>query len=126
MRRLILGIGILALLLAVSSLVSWAMDVIYTPMAQDLEAATLAAEHGDWAKTKALTDRAKARWERYWYFTAAFADHTPMDELDSMFGELEVYLQANEMPHFSVTSRHLSLLAVAMADSQRPAWWNFL
>ncbi len=126
MKRLWLGIGILAVLLAVSCVTSSAMGRIHTPIADDLEAAAAAASREDWEKTKALAERAKARWEQYWYFTATVADHTPMDEIESLFAELEVYLQEQEMPHFSATSRQLAQLAASMADSQKPVWWNFL
>ncbi len=126
MKRLWLGIGILAVLLAVSALCCMAMDRIHSPIACDLEQAAQASDRADWQQAAALVQQAQSRWEKYWYFTAAVADHTPMDELDGMFRELEVYLQAKEQPHFAVTALHLSELARAMADSHLPTWWNLL
>ncbi len=126
MRRLWLGIGILAVLLALSWGVAGAMEKIHTPIAQSLSQAAEAADREDWAQAQTLAEAAKTRWERYWKFTAMVADHTPMDELDGQFEELMVFLEAREHPHFSVTARHLTALAQAMADSQTPTWWNVL
>ncbi len=126
MRRLILGIAILAVLLLISGILAYAMEQIHSPIAQQLQQAADAADREDWEKASALTQGAKARWERYWCFTAAVADHTPMDELDGLFAELEVYLQAREMPHFSATGQQLSQLARSMALSHRPSWWNII
>ncbi len=126
MKRLWLGLGILALLLAVSSTVFIAMDRIHSPIAQTLSQAADAAEAEDWENASALAEAARARWERYRHFTAMVADHTPMDELDGLFQELTIYAQAEENPHFSATAQHLSALAAGMAESQKPCWWNVL
>ncbi len=126
MRRLVMGIGILALLLTLSAGVAWTMDRIHSPVAQRLHQAAQAADREDWAQAQQLITAAKERWEQYWHFTAAVADHTPMDDLDGLWGELEVYLQHREQPHFSATCRHLAQLAEAMADSQLPTWWNII
>ncbi len=126
MRRLWLGLGILCALLILCGSVSLAMERIHGPISRDLEAAVQAAQAEDWSKAKALTESARARWDIYWYFTAAVADHTPMEELDGLFAELDIYLQEQEMPHFAATCSHLSQLAEAMADSHTPSWWNLL
>ncbi len=126
MKRLWMGLGILAVLLALSCTVTISMERIHSPIAENLARAADAADREDWEKAQALAEQARARWEQYWRFTATVADHTPMDELDGSFEELAVFLQARENPHFSVTARHLSTLAQAMADSQTPTWWNVL
>ncbi len=126
MKRLWLGLGILGVLLALSVTVFVSMDRIHSPIAQTLAQAAEAADAQDWETANALTARARARWEKYWHFTAIVADHTPMDELDGLFRELAVYGQEAESPHFSATARHLSTLAQGMADSQKPCWWNLL
>ncbi len=126
MRRLIIGLSILAVLLALSIGVSAAMERIHSPVAEALHQAAEAAQAEDWKKAGALAESAKARWEKYWYFTAAVADHTPMDDADGLFAELEIYLQEQEMPHFAATAMHLSQLTRAMADSHHASWWNLL
>ncbi len=126
MRRLWLGVSILAVLLVLSACTALAVDRIHSPIASDLQQAAQAADREDWTQAQKLVHRARGRWEQYWRFTAAVADHTPMDELDGLFGELEIYLREKEQPHFSVTCQHLSELARAMADSHLPTWWNLL
>ncbi len=126
MRRLWLGLGILGILLALSVTVFVAMDRIHAPIAHTLSQAAQAAEQEDWETASALASEARARWEQYRHFTAMVADHTPMDELDGLFQELEVYAQEAENPHFAATAQHLSALAAGMADSQKPCWWNVL
>ncbi len=126
MRRLIWGLCILGLLLGLCAGVAWAMERVHEPISSLLQQAAEAADREDWAAARRLTIAAQARWTQYWRFTAAVADHTPMDELDGLFGELETYLQHEEQPHFSATCRHLALLANAMADSHTPSWWNII
>ncbi len=126
MRRLILGIVILGLLLSGSWAISWALDAVHSPVAQQLEQAADAADREDWAAAERLAQAAQAQWDRYWRFTAAVADHTPMDQLDGLFGELTVYLEHREQPHFSASCKHLAQLATAMADSHCPSWWNII
>ncbi len=126
MKRLWIGISILALLLVCSYLIHASMAHIHTPIAQTLEQAANAALKEDWATAEQLAHTAAARWSRYHRFTAAFADHTPMDELDGLFAQLPVYAQQRENPHFSATCKQLSFLAAAMAESHRLSWWNLL
>ncbi len=126
MRRLWLGAGILAALLLLSGCVSFCIERVHAPIAQTLSQAAEAADAQDWEKAKALAEAARARWKDYWYFTAAVADHTPMDELDNHFSELAVFLETKEQPHFSSVCRQLAALAQSFADSQKPTWWNLL
>ncbi len=126
MRRLWLGLGILAVLLALCIGVTVSMEGIHNPIAEDLLQAAEAAQAGDWNTANALAASARTRWKKYWCFTAAVADHTPMDELDGLFAELEIYGQEQEMPHFAATCAHLHQLSRAMADSHTPSWWNLI
>ncbi len=126
MKRLWIGIVILALLLAGGYLIRTALISIHTPIALDLEQAAEAALREDWATALRLARVATDRWNRYHRFTAAFADHNPMDELDGLFAQLPVYAQQRENPHFSATCKQLSFLATAIAESHRLSWWNLL
>lgn len=126
MKRFWIGICLLVGLLAVTAGISVHMHRVHMPMAQQLQQAAEAALREDWQQATALADRARQSWEKNWRCTAVFADHTPMDELDGLFAELQVYghLQAKE--HFASTCAHLVKLAEAMADSHHPGWWNLL
>lgn len=126
MKRIYLGLGILAILLCVALLVSAVMDRLHAPIAQDLQDAALAAKNGDWESAATLAGSAADRWQHCKRFTAALADHSPMDDMEGLFAELEVYLQQREMPHFAATCRHLAYLAGAMGDNHAMSWWNLL
>lgn len=126
MKRFWIGISILAVLLVSGWLVQRGMDAIHRPIADDLEQAAQAALDEDWETALSLAQRAHARWEKYHHFTAAFADHNPMDDLDGLFAELEIFAQEREMPHFAAVCLHLQQLADAMAESHGINWWNLL
>lgn len=126
MRRLTVGIVIMALLLLGSGLIGGAMSRIHRPIAQALAQAAEQAQSGDWAQAQESAAHAAARWRYYHCFTAAFADHTPMDEMDALLQELEVYARAREDPHFSATCAHLSDMAGAFAQCHLLTWWNLL
>lgn len=126
MKRLFIGILILALLLGGSIAISTAMERIHHPIAQDLQQAADRAQQEDWAVALEFFQRAQQRWEKYHDFTAAFADHTPMDEMDALLSELNIYATERENPHFGATCAHLAFMATAMAESHLLTWWNLL
>lgn len=126
MKRLWIGLSILVVLLAGCCLIHTALARIHDPIAADLEQAAEAALMEDWATARDLAQHASIRWEKFHHFTAAFADHTPMDELDGLFAQLKIYAGMRENPHFSATCTHLSFLATAIAESHRLSWWNLL
>lgn len=126
MKRIVLGAAILAVLLCLAILFTVMMDRIHSPLAESLLGAARAAAAEDWDTAKKLADRAASDWERSKHFTAALADHSPMDDIDGLFGELKVYLEAREMPQFAATCRHLAKLAQAMGDNHALRWWNLL
>lgn len=126
MRRPFLGIGILLVLLALGIGIWWGMETIHGDMEELLTQAKTAAEQGDWLTAGEMSRMAYDQWEKHHHFTAAFADHTPMDELDGLFAELMVFLENQESPHFEATCAQLILLTQAMADSHGVPWWNIL
>ncbi|MBE6978207.1 MAG: DUF4363 family protein [Ruminococcaceae bacterium] len=126
MRRPFLGICILLALLAISVTIWWGMDRVHREISQLLIQSQAAAQAEDWRGAEHYANQARQLWQRYHHFTAAFADHTPMDELDSLFAELTVYLENRESPHFEATCAQLILLSQAMADSHGLQWWNIL
>ena len=126
MRRGLLGICVLLALLLGGIFVSCKMRNTHLEISQLLQQAQASANAGDWQKASVLAEQAKMRWQKHHHFTASFADHNPMDELDGLFSELMVYLENQESPHFEATCARLSFLAQAMADSHSPQWWNIL
>ena len=126
MKHLWIGVLILALLLTLGLVISLRMGAIHTPIAENLGAAAEAALADDWDTALFCVQSASSRWEKHRRFTAAFADHNPMDELDGLFAELQIYAQEREMPHFASTCARLNHMAKAMAECHMLYWWNLL
>ena len=126
MARGWLGVGILALFLALGFVTAKAMDNAHMPTQGLLQQAAEKALNGDFAEATQLGAQAKNRWDRHWNGTAAVGDHSPMDEVDALFAEMEVYAQAEEKPHFAAVCKELSQRIQAFADAHRFRWWNIL
>ena len=126
MKRLWLGVALLAALLAASLAVQAMTNRIHDPIAKDLEQAAEAALSGDWAEADRLYTRSRDAWQRHHSATASIADHSPMDELDMLFAELRVFSQERETVHFAATCRSAAQMAQAMAQAHSFTWWNLL
>ena len=109
MKRLWVGIILLLILLAGTLAVTVAMDRIYAPMAEALEAGDL--------------EKAEQRYGRWRQLTAAFADHGPMEEMDSLFARAEICEDAQER---KALCAELAQRARAMSNAHSPTWWNLL
>ena len=126
MKRLWLGLCLLAVLLSGCIFVHTTLHKIYAPMVQQLEEAAEAALQQDWPTALDALQHAAVRWKKFHHLTAAFADHTPMDEIDSLFRELQVYAVTRENPHFSAACAQLRFLAAAVVEAHQFSWWNLL
>lgn len=125
-RRFYLGIGILGFFLALCLLVTFSMAHANEPISDILEQASQEALSGDLETGASLARQAKADWQASRYGTASVADHTPMDEIDGLFAETEVFAQAKDAEHFAACCARLSVLIQAVADAHHPGWWNML
>lgn len=109
MKRLWVGIILLLILLAGTLAVTVAMDRIYAPMVEALEAGDL--------------EKAKERYGRWRDLTAAFADHGPMEEMDALFARAEICEDEQER---KALCAELAQRAKAMSNAHSPTWWNLL
>ena len=126
MKHFWLGAGLLSVFLILGILVSVFMKNTHMEISQTLEEAVQKAISGDLETGIRLGEKAKKSWEKCRQGTAAVADHSPMDEIDSLFAEMEIYAQAREAPHFAACCAQLSQLVKAMYDAHALTWWNFL
>lgn len=122
-RRFYIGIGLLGLLLVLGVFAAWAMEQGQMPLAEKLE---LAALSEDLQTGIDLARQAKKQWKSCWKAVAAVADQTPMDEIDTLFAELEVYARENEQVHFAACCSQLASLLRAVAEAHKLSWWNML
>ena len=126
MKRLWIGIGFLAVILLIGTGITLAFEQLHKPLSDTLQQASEAAMAEDWEKASALTKSAKADWEKCREFTAAVADHEPLEEMDALFAQLEVLARQQETTDFAALSAQLARMAQAMADSQSISWWNLV
>ena len=126
MKRGWLGAGILAVFLALGLVVSALASNAHHPTGDMLEQAAEKTLSGDFAGGIALGMEARQRWQRQWNGTASIADHSPMDEVDALFAEMEIYARTGEQPHFAACCKELAQRLEAIADAHRFSWWNVL
>lgn len=125
-KRFYLGTFILAALLALSIGTSAAMKAIHRPMEADLKEAARLALEDNLETALPLAQRAYSRWEQFHSIIASFADHSPMDDTDTLFQEMLIYGQTEEVPHFIACCQELAVMAEAMYDAHRFSLKNLL
>ena len=118
------GVLLLVLLLGLTLGISWAMDTVHSPMEQALEQASATALAGDMARARQLGQQAMDRWDTFRKRIALVAEHSPMDEIDRLFGQMDAYARANEETEFAACCAQLSRLVGSMADAHILTWWN--
>jgi hypothetical protein len=119
-----------ALLLIVLLLAGFASSVgirwVQDPISSQLEQAAAAGFSEDWEQAEALFAAAQARWKTYRTLLSSISDHAPMDKIDGLFEELEIYKQARYPVLFSALCKQLSLLTRTIGEAHRLNWWNLL
>lgn len=125
-RRFYLGLGILAVFLALALLVSWGLDRIQQPISRDFSQAASEALDGDLQAGISLARQAQQRWQTFRKRVAAVADHTPMDQIEELLAEAEVFAQAEDAEHFAACCAQLSRLTQFISDAHDPGWENIL
>ncbi len=120
------GVGILVVFLILALVVTGLMEKAHFPTCALLEQAAEKAQTDAFDKAVELGMEAKSRWEDQWNGTAAVADHSPMDEIDALFAEMEIYAKTGEKPHFAACCQELAQRLQAMAEAHKFNWWNIL
>ena len=126
MGRFWLGICLLAAFLVLGLWVTYSMDTLHQPISQTLEEAAAQSLAGDLDAGIAQAQQARRAWDSHWHGSASVADHAPMDEIDGLFAQMEVYAQAGRSVDFAAYCARLSQLISAMGEAHSPGWWNVL
>ena len=126
MKRIWIGIVLLGVLFLGGVGTGEFMEQAHNPVARDVQRAGELALQGEWALAQALVKRGQDRWEEKWPVTAAIADHEPMDEIDALFAQLNVYADAKEALAYSAACAHLASLLEAISHSHSLTWWNLM
>lgn len=126
MKRLWLGVGILAALLALGIVSTVGMGRVCGPVSQNLASAADCVQEGQWEQAVALSQQARGQWERWRDITASLTDHEPMEEVDSLFAALEIYAGEGDSLRFADCCARLSALTDAIGEAQAIYWWSIL
>ncbi len=124
MKRFVLGILLLAVLFGGSLGISRGMEILHQPVIRNLKQAAELALSGETEAAQAAAAAAKETWQEHWEFTAAFSDHTPMQEVDDLFAALPAYLP--EAEEFAANCLQLVQRTAAVIRDHTLSWWNLL
>lgn len=125
-RRFWYGVGILVFFLALGFLTAWAMERMQQPVTTSLEQAAEAALDGDMETGAALVKAAKEAWGQHRGLTTAVADHGPMEEIDGLFSQAEVYAQTGNTTEFAAYCTRIARLVEAVGQAHSLNWQNLL
>lgn len=126
MKRLWIGIVILALLLGSGIGTTVFALRTHSNISQTLQQASEAALRGKWQDAKRLSSDAKTTWESFRKVTASIADHEPMEEIDDLFAQMEIYLLTRQQIPFAACCASLEILTDAIGEAHAVNWWNLL
>lgn len=126
MKRSWMGAGLLVLLLAGGLLVTFWMDRIHRPLAEELVCAGEAALAENWALADSLCLRAEEAWKQTRFLRACFADHGPMEEVEADFAQLEIFLRCREATAFAAACAETAQKVRAIGEAHSLVWENLL
>lgn len=126
MGRFWLGILLLAALLLLGLWIGYKADGVHQSISKSLDLAAQQVLAGDLEGGLATAQAARRRWHRGWNATAAVADHAPMDEIDGLFAQLEIYGQLRTPTELAAVCTRLAALVSAIGEAHRFTWWNLL
>jgi hypothetical protein len=125
-KRWIGGVLVLALLLILGLWISDGMERFHAPVAYELEQAAQAALQGGMTDGETWMHQAENRWLQGRWLTAAVADHSPMEEIDSIFAQLKSYGAADDRAAFAAWCSRAASLIKALGESNHLTWQNLL
>lgn len=126
MLRLWIGIGILAILLAMGIGLLWGSGVFFEELSQDLQQAGDFALAGNWQAAGEKVEKSREKWEAYRPFWASFTDHEPVEQMQNLFAQLELYRARQLEVEFAAVCRNLVHVAEAIDESHSLKWWSVL
>ncbi len=126
MKRFWIGLIHLAVLLALGIFTTVAMDRVHSSLSLELSQAGAAASEGNWLRAADLVRQAKDHWEQCRGAIAAAASHEPMEEIDSLFDQAEIYLAHRDQLGFVLCCASLRCRMQAMGEAHAISWRSLL
>ena len=126
MKRGLFGMGILAVLLIVCLIVMGMAAVLPRQITEDLQGAADAALAGDWEKTAALTEKARTAWREIRPFYCCITHQDALQEIDSLFLQLDAYQQTGEAGSYGAACLSLAAQTRSLGEDQLLTIWQLL
>ena len=126
MKRLWIGAALLIFLLAAGIFSTLVTERFHHSLSRRLEATAAAALAQDWEQTGELLHQCRSRWIRSRNFIAAVVSHEPIEQIDMLYSQLEIYFQRRDSLGFSLCCRTLQHQTRALGEAQSINWWNLL
>lgn len=126
MKRLWIGVAILLVLLVCGIGFSMGMGKLHDSIHGRLMLAAEAAGRQDMAGARQQEGEARQIWRRWRCFSASLADHEPLEQIDSLFEELELYSELQLPLDYAAACVRLAEISRSVSESHSLTWWNFL
>lgn len=119
MGRFRIGVGLLAVLLALSIGAQLGMGAMEKPLLQALNNAMELAQQENFAAAGAEIARAQETWRRTRDFSAVLADHQYLEDIDAQLEMLAIWAAGEEKRDFLTLCADTVLRIRAVADAHR-------
>jgi len=126
MKRSKFGLGLLLCLLILGILSTWVMLRSTDPITEAIRQAGDAGYREDWELAEQKMGEAKQQWEEKFPFCASLTDHEPMESINGLFAQLEVYAKSRDTQNFAALCTQIGEDLEAMGEAHRLNWWNIL
>ena len=123
MKRMWIGAGLLAVLLAAGLTLGTVMENRLAPGTEALRQAGAAALAEDWEKAEALADTARADWERVRCLAEGLAPHEGLEQIGIAFAQLPAYARRDGAAYSAICTA-LSRQLEALAKAHCFSWEN--
>lgn len=124
--RELIGLVLLIALLLTGLFTSWDMGRIHRDIARQMEEAAWFALSEDWEKARMAAAAAENSWNEHRNLSSLLADHTPMEEIDSLFARIGICSADRNAAEFAVHCAEASRKVEAMGEAHRLTWQNLL
>ena len=125
MKRIWFGAALLAALLVLGIFSAALMEDTHLTQATQLNRAADFAISGNWNGAGAAFSAAKTGWDKRSPVIAGLSDHEPMDQIEGLFAQLELFLQMRDAVSFSSSCRYLAKQLEALGKSHSFNLQNF-
>ena len=126
MNRLWIGIGVLVLLLAMGvSLLAVSLN-FHEDFSHDLKSAGHSAMAGNWADAEKQLAQGREKWQAYQQFWAASTDHEPVEQVQQLFSQLELFQNRRMDVEFASACFALVELSEVINEAHSLRWWSIL